>query len=193
MKEQLKAVDIVVVPPDSIQDVAIDLSKKVLGSTFVLGKTEYVPHISLYMGYADDIEKIGEQVTESLKGELPFDLVAGGINTGGSIVNLGRNQDLRRLHYKLLNTVELVNDRRDAQAYVGGIASDETLNYISSFRRTHAKSSYFPHITLGDGVLPDEPVTVKLPIGFVAKKVAIFHLGNYNTCRILLKKWELDV
>lgn len=192
MKEQLKAVDIVVVPPDNIQDVAIDLSKKVIGSTFVLGRTEYVPHISLCMGYTNDVERIGEQVAESLKGELPFDLVVEGIKTGASpIMDIRKSQDLRRLHYKLLSTVRLVNARRDPEAYVDGVARDETLNYMSSFRQKHARLSFLPHITLGDGVLPIETATLEFPIKFTAKTVALFHLGNYNTCRELLKKWEL--
>mgnify|MGYP001605375606 CR=1 FL=1 len=194
MKEQLKAVDIVIVPPDHIQDVAIDLSKKVFGSTFVLGRTEYIPHISLYMGYAVDVEKIGEQVAESLKGELPFDLVVEGIKTGASpIMDIRKSLDLRRLHYKLFSAVRLVNDRREPEAYMDGVARDETLNYISSFRQKHARLSFLPHITLGAGVLPEGSVVVELPIEFKAKTVALFHLGNYNTCRRLLKKWELGV
>lgn len=193
MKEQLKAVDIVVVPPDHIQDVVIDLSKKVFGSTFVLGKTDYVPHISLCMGYTDDIEKIGEQVAESLKGELPFDLIAEGVRTGvGPQIDIKKSPSLRRIHYRLFSTVGLVNDRKSPWAYVGIMARDETLNYMSSFRQMHAKLSYFPHITLGDGVLSDESLDVVLPIKFVADKIALFHLGNYNTCRRQLKEWELQ-
>lgn len=194
MKEQLKAVDIVVIPPDHIQDLAIDLSKKVVDSAFVLGKTEYVPHISLCMGYAGDIEKICGQVEESLRGESSFSLVIKGVEAGvGSVMNIGRSQSLKRIHYKLLNAVDLVNDRRNPEAYVDDTAREETLNYMMSFRLRHARLFYSPHITLGDGVLSDESLDVTLPIEFVADRVALFHLGNYNTCRRLLKKWELGV
>lgn len=186
------AVDIVIVPPEEIQDVAIGISKKLNGSSFVLGKEDYVPHVSLLMGYTGDVGKVTEQVEESIKGEPRLSLSTEKVQIGtGSVMLIAKNRSLTALHFRLLNGVNLVNHITCPEGYVGMRAGEESLLYIKQFTKQYSRQKYVPHITLGDGNLPKGELGINFPIDFEARTVALFHLGDHNTCRELLASWEL--
>jgi len=62
-------------------------------------------------------------------------------------------------------------------------AAPSTLAWIRDYRRKAAFAAFFPHITIGYGVVT-EPMM--FPMDFVAPQLALCHLGNHGTCRKVL-------
>jgi len=87
-----------------------------------------------------------------------------------------------------LGSVFLSHQGRHENAYFDTVR-ERSLAYLTKFVTLHARKNYHPHITLGNGVLGD--YQINLPLDFEADTIALFHLGNYNTCRRLIGKWQL--
>lgn len=195
MNEHLKAVDVVIVPPTEIAEKAIGLSAKFHGASFVLSATDRTPHITLMMGYTDDVERVVVQVESLIKNEAPISVCATGVETtgGSASITMEKSKSLNLLHYRLLNGVNLRNGMRIPAAYVEGDLGigDSTLDWISSFVSAHARGKFKPHITLGDGRLDEQDIDLDFPVNFEASNISMFHLGDHNTCRKLLASWQL--
>lgn len=195
MNERLKAVDVVIVPPREVTEKAVDLSAKLHGSSFVLSKDDRVPHITLMMGYADDVSKTAVQVESIIKNGAPINVCATGIKTskGATSVTIEKSQVLNMLHYRLMDGVNLRNSLMLPNAYFAGDLGigDSTLDWLSSFVHAHARRNFEPHLTLGDGRLDERDVDLEFPVNFLASNISMFHLGDHNTCRKLLASWQL--
>lgn len=195
MNEHLKAVDIVIVPPWEFAEKAIELSTKLHGASFVLSETDRVPHITLMMGYTNNVEQTAVQVESLIKNETPVSVCATGIEAAGvsTSITIGKSKSLNLLHHRMLEGVNLRNAFRLPDAYFEGDLGigEGTLNWISSFVTAHAMSKFEPHITLGDGRLDEQDIDLDFPVNFEASNISVFHLGDHNTCRKLLASWQL--
>ena len=190
---QYKAVDIVALPQGRVKDTAIDLSAKIPDSAVYLNVENRLPHVTLAMGYAQNVETIIGEVKEVVSEIQPFDLLIEGVRN--QFIDVRKDEGLLGLHAKLVQSVSLKWD----MAYASGFLDWEvdnpnvlTLDWISSFRSKHSFENYEPHITLGATAKIIEPWgAVPLPEGFSVEAIYVCHLGNFNTCRKILGKVPL--
>jgi hypothetical protein len=92
---------------------------------------------------------------------------------------------LQRLHEQIMEVIE-PHVSRDVTAeaiYGDGDVAQSTLAWVRDYREKAAFAAFFPHITIGYGVVM-QPMT--FPVHFVARQLALCHLGNHCTCRKLL-------
>ncbi len=78
----------------------------------------------------------------------------------------------------------------------GERTSRETYDYTRNFVRDRSDDNWVPHITLGWEDINSVEVEstdfiASFPMKFRVNEIALCRLGNHNTCRRLLKKWEL--
>jgi hypothetical protein len=64
----------------------------------------------------------------------------------------------------------------------GEAIRDSTMAYVKDFRERFGGAHFDPHVTLGFG----ESASRQEPFEFEANRLAICHVGNFNTCRRVL-------
>jgi hypothetical protein len=74
-----------------------------------------------------------------------------------------------------------------ASAFVDGNARVADVMWVTGYRLKSALHAYNPHITLGHA---KEPPHVE-PFAFEATTVAACHLGQFCSCRRVLRRWSL--
>jgi len=187
------AVDVVLLPTDDIMLRAIELNRELVRSNpskIMLDRDTCVPHISLSMGVLDDgmrepfqseLVKIAERYTSMqlrcegiYTEEIPTGEKVSGIAIGGTDELYVLHTDVMKLSEKYL-TYDAVPDT----VYSPPSVDEITLQFINSYRKKSAYKNFRPHITLGVGEMYDPDFSVQ----FTASKLALFHLGNYCTCR----------
>ncbi len=191
------AADIVLLPEAKIARLAVETNRKLIGGSgreIVLDETTCLPHISLAMGCieSEQVASIGKMLSAVVKACPVGKLTITGVvtvlnarNEPNSLFAVAKTEALQRLHEQIMETMEPYVSR-DVTAEM--LCGDEeiapgTLAWIGDYRRKAAFAAFFPHITLGYGVVT-EPMT--FPIAFVALQLALCHLGNHCTCRKVL-------
>ncbi len=196
-----KAVDIVLLPSDEIVYKVIKLNRQLVekfGARIVLDKESCLPHISLAMGCIEegDIPQIAN-VLRKIAGETPISrLQIIGVrvseNAGGekvSSVEVKKTPKLQTLHEKIMEAMVhyFKYDVTEDMVYPSGEIAESTLNWIGNYRDKLSFENFWPHITLGYGVIED----VELPDRLAVSKLAMCHLGNHCTCRRILTEMEI--
>ncbi len=194
-----KAVDVVLLPEETIADKAIKANAKLVekfGSEIVLNKEDCLPHISLAMGCIDekDIASIEKILRLVAKENALGNLTVSSIQTTGvgsnavSAFKIERTKELQSLH-------ETVTERL-AQYFSYDVTADmladveveqRTLQWISSFREKSSYENFAPHITIGYGEMENPAFSMD----FTVSKLVLCHLGNHCTCREILVSVEL--
>lgn len=199
-----KAVDIVLLPGGKIVYKVIRLNRQLLarfdtahreefGAEIVLDEENCLPHISLAMGCIEegDIFTIAKVLTSIAKenpvGKLQVIGVRVSENARGervSSLEVVRTEKLQRLHEKIMEQMEpyFSYDVTEDMLYPSGEIAESTLDWIRNYRLKSSFGNFWPHITLGYGVMGDAEFPVKLDIS----KFALCHLGNHCTCRKIL-------
>ncbi len=197
----LLAVDIVLLPPDDVTDLAISANKELLKSNppgITLDKQRCLPHISLDMGLLDE-EKLEEakQLLATIAAETKaLDLAITGVTTTVSkepevSVLTVEGDGLQRLHEKVADAfshllqqgiVENVRWVENQQGEVMPIWE----KWVKDFAKNASYEKFRPHITIGLGKVRNPG---KIP--FIATWLALCHLGNYCTCREVLAEFGL--
>jgi len=187
------AVDVVVLPPDVIINQAIRLNRVLLQTNppkIELNKVNCIPHISLSMGVLEESKLVA--FTECLKSiahsYMPLNLRASHIYTERipnsekvSGIAIEKSDTLSSLHNEImmLSDIYLSNDATIDTVFTPPPVDAITLQFINNYPSKSARENFFPHITIGVGELTDE----SLSTNFTTFEVALFHLGNYCTCR----------
>lgn len=191
------AIDIVLLPEAKIARLAIETNRKLTGSSgreIVLDETTCLPHISLAMGCieSEQVDAIGRMLGAVAKdcpvGKLTITgvlTVLNARNEPNSLFAVAKTEALQALHERIMETFEThMSCDVTAEMICGDEeAAPSTLAWIRDFRRKAAFAAFFPHITIGYGVVA-EPMT--FPVDFVAPQLALCHLGNHCTCRKVL-------
>jgi 2'-5' RNA ligase len=194
------AIDVVVLPPDQIMDLAIDINRKLrnrIPENIVLSKTKYLPHISLLMGCVpaialEDAFKMLESIASS---HSTLDLNLAGITTVGhgphSVVSfeIAATKPLQTLHESLVKTftAHLSHDASRHDLADEPPIAESSLKWINEFIPKASFENFWPHITLGFG----EQDFVVEHLSFSASRLAICHLGNHCTCARILYETQL--
>lgn len=203
MKEKdILAVDAVINPPPEVADLANSLSRELRGSPIFLNSVDYFPHITLAMGYIQDVHKTKEAMGQIAENTNPFKVVVDKIVRGTSPfagyyfsgLEMRKDPQLTWLHTSILDLLpfETIDNPRDNFFVTNPQESivTDVYNYIRNFKDKHSREHYWPHITLGAGD-GTEVLTPALPVRFQANKISLYQLGNFCTCRRLLGEWEL--
>lgn len=198
--DKIIAVDAVVIPSPTVKDVAISLSEKLDGSPITLGSSDYVPHITLAMGYVTDLKEVERIIKQITSNTAPFEVIVDTVSTsqkpfeGHYFSHLGvKNDDtINILHRSLVQKLPFMTD---ASVSTANFVHDKdekivpaVFQYIASFTSSHSGGNYWPHITLGAG---KGDLSMQLPLIFTADSIYLFQLGNFCTCRKQLGSWKL--
>ena len=189
-------VDIVLLPPDDIQEKIIQINREFVNThndDIVLNKKTCLPHLTLAMGVLsiEDIPYVKETLVD--------------------IVNKWQNKELetlssykKRAWLKIRGVASLLdlheNLMRETLPFFCTDPTEEmfygyerqqidprTIEYVKNFGNHHSLKKYEPHITIGHG--PTNMMFEELV--FYPEKLAICHLGNFCTCRKVLTKIDL--
>ena len=196
------AVDIVLLPSEEMADKAIAANKELLkqyAHKIVLDKVICLPHISLAMGCIDDID-IDEIDTilrtiakETSLGQLNAVGIKTETNQAGekvSVLEIEKTEALQSLHEEVMKRLEpyFSYDVRADMVLSSAQTSQSTLDWIKNYPEKSSFEKFYPHITIGYG----EIETFSFPINFEASKLALCHLGNHCTCKVILASVNLE-
>ena len=190
------AVDVVLLPSEEVGAWAIEANGELVKQCpgkIVLDKENCLPHISLAMGCVDrrdiaDIERILEAMAER---RPPERLISVGIHVGTnsvgekvSALELERTQTLQSLHEEVMRRLapHLTHDVAAEMVLSVPPVAESTLLWIRNYPEKSSFERFFPHITLGYGQLGNPC----FPAEFMAPGLALCHLGNHCTCRMIL-------
>ena len=198
------AVDVVLLPPGPIMDMALSANRTLLagnpGGGIYLDRENCVPHISVAMLPArrEDIPELVAKVAR-IAGQcspmtMTIDAVAKHRGSTGETVcvfHILRSEIIQLFHKAVMNAVEpYAVPGAGPETFLGEV-SGPSIDCLHRFRKTSAYERYSPHITLGFGDLPELIPGIDFPVRFEATKAAICHLGNHCTCRSVLAEFDL--
>ena len=196
------AVDVVLLPNAEVTAKTLQVNGELVahhGSEIVLDARRCLPHISLAMGC---VEPDAIEPVKSILAELPTrsaigDLIITGVVTSlnrrrqsVSVFALAKTRALQDLHESIMDamTPYFSYEVNEDMIYSTEPVAPSTLDWIHHFREKAAFGAFFPHITIGYGMVEQ---TMSFPMHFSAAGLAICHLGNHCTCRNLLASVSL--
>ncbi|OVE79492.1 hypothetical protein BVY00_00300, partial [bacterium G20] len=114
----------------------------------------------------------------------PINLVAHLVNKpSSSFFEIENSHELRKLHTNIMEEFEKIASYNvKSEAFYDKSIREHSLDWVRNFRKDAAFENYWPHITL----LTSNPSKDRKTLKFIAKRLAICHLGDYNTCRKIL-------
>jgi 2'-5' RNA ligase len=191
----LLALDVAILPPRDVREMAIRLSAALPQADFEGLRLDgrHLPHLTLTQQFVrvDEIEHALARLDAILGDQRPLELRVTGIGaTSRSTVWIAieRTHALASLHERLMHALEDVERVGGGPpAFVGGDARLADVAWVAGYRLTSSFLSFSPHITLGHAGDPPhlEPFT------FEATTVAACHLGRFCTCQRVLRQWTL--
>ncbi|MHC4533455.1 MAG: 2'-5' RNA ligase family protein [Planctomycetota bacterium] len=194
------AVDIVLLPSEEMADKAIAANKELLkqcAHKIVLDKESCLPHISLAMGCIDDID-IDEIDTilrtiaeETSLGRLNAVGIETETNQAGekvSVFKIEKTEALQLLHEEVMRRLSpYFSYDVKIDMILSSEAGESTLNWIKNYPEKSSFEKFYPHITIGYGEIED----FSFPMKFKVSKLALCHLGNHCTCKVILASVDL--
>jgi 2'-5' RNA ligase len=199
----VKAYDIVIIPGQEVADSAREVSAFLRTQTktcFSLGTTENFPHISLYHFSAEeysleDIQKTLQEVTNSLRSFFVKQPHYGLVGNYWVDVSYEKDEPLAVLHQTVLDSVAPFREKSIEHKEEWSDDSQERQENLKLYGWSEAGSLYRPHLTLTRLVdMSDESVLDTLPLknySFSAKKLGLYELGEYGTCKKLIAEFTL--
>lgn len=180
------AIDIALLPPDEIRDKANEINRT-HGPEFLLNKTDRLPHLTLSQAILNrkDLKEAMARLSSIASRFKPLQLKA---KLVPNFIEPYENEELNNLHETVMKEFEnLVSYDVEEEHFFEQPIRKQSLNYVRNFRNNAAHGNYYPHLTLGI----TKPVGNMPDIRFTIKRLAICHLGNYNTCRKILAEASL--
>jgi 2'-5' RNA ligase len=195
------AVDIILLPSEEMAEEAIAANKELLkqyADKIVLDKESCLPHISLAMGCIDEsnIDEIDKILKTAAKKASLGQLTTVGIhietNRAGekvSVLEIEKTKALQSLHEEIIKRLEpyFSYDVRAEMVISSEETSQSTLDWIKNYPEKSSFEKFFPHITIGYG----EMKNFSFPRKFNVSKLALCHLGDHCTCKVILASVNL--
>ena len=190
------AIDIVLLPPEEIMDLSLEINKRAVeeGNDLVkLDKENCLPHITLCMGAIDekDLPEIIE-ILNQIKNQfskLKLKIIA--INGEHAAFDIEKSEELQKLHETIMKKVQpyLIANPTIEMCYSPPPVAERTLFWLKDYRERTSYENYYPHITLAKDSIEGKQINLE----FTACRLALCHLGNYCTCRKILFSTELNL
>src|SRR3954470_2239462 len=194
--DPLVAVDIAILPPPAVAQVAMDLSAALPASESqgLRLDANRRPHVTLTQQFIprNALPDAVNAVAGVLRDRRPLPLVITGPGRGTRSVwmRIGRTPELLDLHRSLMGAMRsFERTGGTASAFVQSDARPGDVKWVSGFRRSSSFERYTPHITLGHASRPPHVDS----LSFVADTIALCHLGQFCTCRAVLQSWTLQM
>ena len=196
------AVDIVLIPPEPIVKLAIELNRSfpdTVKEDYVLDAKTCIPHITLLMGLIsrDQLVEINAKLGSGVEKFSALNLRATGFTSSPhpdgkifSTLTVEKNPDLQKLHETILEELKPFfswDGVKKEMFYSPPPVREISSFWVKGFGKNSVRENYDPHISLGFAELKKEFV----PVQFVTSKLALYHLGNYCTCRDVL--WSIEL
>ena len=197
-----KAIDIVLLPPEEIMDLAIGLNKpwvKGIDDEIALDKKTCLPHITLAMGLIepDQIATVEKAMRGIAQQFSPLSLKIIAANTLNlekirsiSELVIERSAELQRFHEAVMDQLAprfTYDDVRKEMFYSPPVLPKVPGWWLNGSVKILVREKYPPHITLGLGKV--KPLAQ--PIHFVASRLVLCQLGIHCTCRKILAEVNL--
>ena len=191
------AVDIVLIPPEPIVKLAVELNKSFSDTAkedYVLDAKTCIPHITLLLGLIsrDKLGRINAELNSVAEKFFTLDLRATGFTSSPhpdgkmfSSLTIEKDLNLQKLHETVLEELKPFfswDDVEKEMFYSPPPVREISSYWVEGFNKNSARENYNPHISLGFADIKKEFV----PVQFVASKLALCHLGNYCTCRDII-------
>jgi 2'-5' RNA ligase len=106
-----------------------------------------------------------------------------------SVIEIEKTEALQSLHEEIMQKLEPYF-RYDVMADMvlsSSQTGESTLDWIKNYPEKSSFEKFFPHLTIGYGEINN----FSFPIKFTLSKLALCHLGNHCTCRIILASTNL--
>ena len=195
------AVDVVLVPPNYVIDLAIEYNRILLKehpTNIVLDKRKRLPHVSMMMGClsGDKLQEAAMILPTIARKFNYLDLNVKDIRTvntssGSSVVSfdISPDQPIIALHEFIVSSFRplLTNDATPIDLNDDPPIEVSSIDWINSYISNSSLANFWPHITLGFGDYSKDFE----PFSFQADRLAICHLGNYCTCTKILAEVSL--
>lgn len=188
------AVDVALLPPEDIMDLAIELNRK-FESLSKLNKENNLPHITLAMGVIDEseIDLVNQKLKEISEKFSALDLeileVNHTIKPDGKksfFLKIKMTEELRNLHKTIMKellpifTYDVSVDMFNQDDKVNPIS----IYWVENYAKNHEDSeNYHSHISLKCN---KDVIFNEVPIKFKCSKLSLCHLGDHCTCRRVL-------
>ena len=191
----LIAIDVAILPPAPVADVAIHLSASLPPneSEGLRLDDAHLPHVTLtqhFIAHAA-LDEAAVAVGRVLQGHGALQLSVAGPGRGRRSVwmQITLTPELLELHRAVMNALQPFEQRGGGpHAFVDGNARTGDVAWVAGFRRGASFGRFNPHITLGHAAsLPSVS-----PMTFEATTIALCHLGRFCACRHALRTWSLQ-
>jgi len=193
------AVDVALLLPEKIDDLVIEINQK-FDSLSKLNKENNFPHISLAMGVIEEseVELVNTKLKEICDRFNSLDLEI------EEVYHIIKPNGKKSFSFRIKMTDELMNFHRTImkellliftyEVSIDMFNQDDEVDPISTYwvenygKNHENPDNFHPHISLkcNEDVVFDD-----VPIKFKASKVALCHLGDHCTCRMVLGLIEL--
>jgi hypothetical protein len=192
------AIDIALLLPDSLGRslTALNRTLRPPPEGFHFDAT-HLPHLTLVQQFAkqQDLEAVASVVGDVARHEAPLVLATTRITHGhvSSTLGVELTDQLAALHRRLIERLEPFRDGADEDDQYDAFWTDgdeprpADIEWVATFREQSALQRFYPHITIGMGVL----ATPMNPTSFVVTRLAMCQLGRFCTCRRVLRGWTL--
>ncbi|GEM_PF-595947 len=196
MEAPLIAIDVAFLLPEQAQARALAVNATLWEQSpkgFRFDET-HLPHITLVQQFVQraSLPDIFAAVEVVLGDFLPLTLTVSHVETRGETAQfvIAPHPELQRLHERLMEALAPFDEGDGpAEAFANGDEPPRPrdLEWVRNYRARASGRHYFPHITLGKGIVT-EPIA---PFSFTADRIAVCQLGRFCTCRVILREWQL--
>ena len=175
-------------------------------SLFVLDGVDFYPHITVYsLGIPTINQKRLLKIVESIAKEtrkirVTFKEIRSS-SRGYIGIYFNVSLSIQRLHRKLLKRLNPLREGHIIKEYQNpeslSYFSQERLESIKKYGYPDARKLYKPHLTITCLKSKDLAEGIATPLKwqikqFTIDKIAIFKMGEYGTCRSLVKEFNLS-
>jgi 2'-5' RNA ligase len=184
--------------PKEIAQLSIDLNRQLVApegaAQFQLDTEKRPPHITLGVGAVtvDKLEEIHKKFEKLADKYKDFSLEISGVykkrNSGLGITISDGVMSLHDDVMVILNQYRV--EEVLAEYFYNEEVDDGTLNHVTIFDKERAHGDYFPHVTLGEGILPDN-VETDLPATIKPSMLAVGQMGRNGCFMKRFKEFEL--
>ncbi|MBI4442340.1 MAG: 2'-5' RNA ligase family protein [Acidobacteria bacterium] len=193
----MMAIDVALLLPETVHTRARQINERLWqqrrdGFPFDAG---HAPHLTLVQQFIqrENWPILAERVASVLRDRPPLPLRVSSLVSHQSTVLflVDRTPQLQSLHEALLDAAKPLEETGGtAGAFYadGETAREADVEWVSRYRTHASYANFVPHVTLGIGTVPE----LAEPFDFLATRVALFHLGRFCTCRVLLREWALE-